>query len=120
MARLRDSGSRPGRWAPRPSWPSSVNGHSKRLRITAKSRLGEKFPAQATWSSIHAATLAVIAAGYPHAQIDDLLPWNFKPSSWFRVGPRCRSDVFFQGSRHAIWNARAFVAVWTPKGGHEV
>jgi ABC-type sulfate transport system substrate-binding protein len=26
-------------------------------------------------------TLAVIAAGHPQAQIDDLLPWNFKPSS---------------------------------------
>ena len=57
-------------------WPQQ-----QRLRITAKSRLGEKFPAQATGSSIHAATLAVIAAGHPQAQIDDLLPWNFKPSS---------------------------------------
>jgi len=27
------------------------------------------------------ATLAAIADGHPQGQIDDLLPWNFKPSS---------------------------------------
>lgn len=26
-------------------------------------------------------TLKAIAAGHPQGQIDDLLPWNFKPSS---------------------------------------
>ena len=27
------------------------------------------------------ATLEAVAAGHPQARIDDLLPWNFKPSS---------------------------------------
>ena len=27
------------------------------------------------------ATLQAVAAGHPQARIDDLLPWNFKPSS---------------------------------------
>ena len=27
------------------------------------------------------ATLAAIAAGHPQSRIDDLLPWNFQPSS---------------------------------------
>lgn len=27
------------------------------------------------------ATLTVIASGHPQSRIDDLLPWNFKPSS---------------------------------------
>ncbi|WP_191569569.1 transposase domain-containing protein, partial [Paracoccus yeei] len=27
------------------------------------------------------ATLAAIASGHPQSRIDDLLPWNFRPSS---------------------------------------
>ncbi|WP_278248503.1 hypothetical protein [Paracoccus nototheniae] len=27
------------------------------------------------------ATLEAVAAGHPQARIDDLLPWNFMPSS---------------------------------------
>jgi len=31
-----------------------------------------------------------------------------------------RSDVFFQGFFHANGTAKAFILIWTPKGGHEV
>ncbi|MFN3276386.1 MAG: transposase domain-containing protein [Paracoccus sp. (in: a-proteobacteria)] len=36
------------------------------------------------------ATLEAFAAGHPQARIDDLLPWNFKPSSWKQVRRRRR------------------------------
>ena len=29
----------------------------------------------------HKATLTAIANGHPQSRLDDLLPWNFKPSS---------------------------------------
>ena len=37
-----------------------------------------------------------------------------------KVGRAHYSDVLFQGFFHANGTAKAFFAIWTPKGGHEV
>ena len=69
------------------------------------------------WSSTQIVALFdSLLKGYP---ISSFMFWAVDEATKAEV--RCyRSDVFFQGAGHAIWNARAFVVVWTPKGGREV
>nr|WP_235986431.1 transposase domain-containing protein [Paracoccus aerius] len=40
------------------------------------------------------ATLEAFAAGRPQAQIDNLLPWNFRPASSKKVRRRRRLRIF--------------------------